>query len=90
MRKHLEIAALAALGALLVWAQASLPAVGDPAGPVHSHLTPWYLDSATALTLAPNAVTAVLADVRAFDTLGETTVIFAAGLAAWLALGARR
>lgn len=35
----------------------------------------------------PNFVTAVLADYRGYDTLGETTVIFTAGLACLLILG---
>ncbi|MEO9971718.1 MAG: cation:proton antiporter, partial [Hyphomonadaceae bacterium] len=35
----------------------------------------------------PNVVTAVLASYRGFDTLGETGVIFAAGIAVVLLLG---
>ncbi|MBM3224930.1 MAG: cation:proton antiporter, partial [Candidatus Tectomicrobia bacterium] len=37
-------------------------------------------------TGTPNFVTAILADYRAYDTLGETTVIFTAGLACVLIL----
>ena len=35
----------------------------------------------------PNVVTSVLASYRGFDTLGETTVVFVAGLAVALMLG---
>ncbi|MCP4369674.1 MAG: sodium:proton antiporter, partial [Deltaproteobacteria bacterium] len=38
----------------------------------------------------PNIVTAVLADYRGYDTLGETTVIFSAGMACILLLRRRR
>ena len=88
--KPLAALVLAPLGLLLLWAGRSLPALGDPNSPVQARLTPWFVEVATAATGAPNAVTAVLADVRSFDTLGETTVIFAAGLAAWLVLARRR
>jgi multicomponent Na+:H+ antiporter subunit B len=38
----------------------------------------------------PNVVTTVLADYRGYDTLGETTVIFTAGVACILLLRRRR
>jgi multicomponent Na+:H+ antiporter subunit B len=38
----------------------------------------------------PNAVTSVLADYRGYDTLGETTVIFTAGIGVMLLLRGRR
>ncbi len=39
-----------------------------------------YLNSGLAETGAPNLVTAVLLDFRAWDTLGEATVLFCAVL----------
>ena len=42
-------------------------------------------------TGVPNIVTSVLADYRGYDTLGETTVIFTAGIGVLLLLsGSRR
>jgi multisubunit Na+/H+ antiporter MnhB subunit len=41
-----------------------------------------YLQDGLARTGAPNAVTAVLLDFRAYDTLGEATVLFCAVLGA--------
>ena len=38
----------------------------------------------------PNIVTTVLASYRGYDTLGETIVIFTAGIAVLLLLGRRR
>ena len=43
-----------------------------------------------AETGVPNAVTAVLASYRGYDTLGETTVVFTAGLGVLLLLKGRR
>ncbi len=48
-----------------------------------------YLNDALAETGGPNAVTAVLLDFRAWDTLGEATVLFCAALGT-LALLRRR
>lgn len=45
-----------------------------------------YLDGAFSMTGAANAVTAVLLDFRAYDTLGEATVIFAAVVGAYAVL----
>ncbi len=87
--RPLAATVLALLGALLLWAGSTLPGLGDPASPVQSRLTEWFMAEALD-TGTHNAVTAILADVRGFDTLGETTVIFAAGLAAWLILGRPR
>ena len=38
----------------------------------------------------PNVVTVVLASYRGYDTFGETTVIFTAGIGVLLLLGMRR
>ncbi|MDP7548787.1 MAG: hypothetical protein QGF20_15985, partial [Alphaproteobacteria bacterium] len=38
----------------------------------------------------PNVVTSVLASYRGYDTLGEVTVIFTAGVAVMLLLGGRK
>ena len=40
--------------------------------------------------MVPNVVTSVLADYRGYDTLGETTVIFTAGIGVLLLLKGRR
>jgi multicomponent Na+:H+ antiporter subunit B len=61
--------------------------VGDPKAPAAIHVSPRYIEHSHRETGAPNFVTAVLADYRSYDTLGETTVIFTAGLACALILG---
>lgn len=79
--------AAAAVAALLIFAAQDLPALGDPSAPANAYVGKLYLQSAHADIGAPNVVTAVLASYRGFDTLGETTVIFAAGVAVALLLG---
>lgn len=73
--------------AILVIAGHELPRVGDPKAPAAIHVSPRYIERGHHETGAPNFVTAVLADYRSYDTLGETTVIFTAGLACALILG---
>ncbi|HUG52799.1 MAG TPA: hydrogen gas-evolving membrane-bound hydrogenase subunit E, partial [Vicinamibacteria bacterium] len=67
---------------------AGLTPVGDPGSPPSRHVSPRYIESGPAETGAPNMVTGVLADYRGYDTLGETVVIFTAGLACLLVLAA--
>ncbi len=78
-------------GALLLLAVADLPSFGDPMSQVHQHVAPRYLaESGSALNI-PNVVTTVLASYRGFDTLGETIVVFTAGLGVLMLLaGATR
>ena len=79
---------LVAAGAILFYAARDLPSMGDPAAPAALHISPRYIEKAQEETGAPNMVTAVLADYRSYDTLGEVVVIFTAGLACLLVLGA--
>ncbi|WP_290818056.1 DUF4040 domain-containing protein [Halovivax sp.] len=79
-------AALAAGAFLVVTMVGILPhmyEVGDPTAPVWSNaeVTQHYLESTYADTGVQNAVTAVLAAYRGFDTFGEAVVVFAAGVA---------
>lgn len=80
---------LGILGFLLLYGSVDLPVVGDPNSPPNEHISPTYLANSLKETDTPNVVTAVLADYRGFDTLGETTVIFTAGVACWMLLRRR-
>ena len=78
-------------GALLVFAALDLPAFGDPNAPAQVHVAPRYLEESGTLLQIPNVVTTVLASYRGFDTLGETIVVFTAGLGVLMLLaGATR
>jgi multicomponent Na+:H+ antiporter subunit B len=75
------------VGGLLVYAAMGLPDLGDPASPANAYVGRAYLEATPNDIGIPNAVTAVLSSYRGFDTLGETTVIFAAGIGVALMLG---
>lgn len=64
----------------LVYGSLGLPAFSDPQAPIHTHVVPRYLQESLKETGVPNVVTAVLASYRGYDTLGETTVVFTAGV----------
>lgn len=79
-----------ATGAALIYGTLDLPPFGDPSGPIHHHVAPRYLLDGLAETGVPNIVSAVLASYRGYDTLGETTVIFTAGIGVLMLLLGRR
>ncbi|MCL0076713.1 hypothetical protein M1O12_01620 [Dehalococcoidia bacterium] len=80
--KHLvPVLVLLGIGVILTMAVIDMPAFGDPEAPAHRHVAPRYIARAYEETGVTNMVTAVLIDYRGYDTLGELTVIFAAGAA---------
>jgi len=76
--------------ALMLYATSGLPDHADPQAPANVHVSPFYIENSVKDTHTPNTVTAVLADYRGYDTLGETVVIFTAGLACVLILMKRK
>jgi multicomponent Na+:H+ antiporter subunit B len=77
-------------GIILIYGTVDMPDWGDPNSPASKHVSPEYIEQAFEKTATPNIVTAVLADYRGYDTLGETTVIFTAGISCILILRKRR
>ena len=84
--KLLHLALSVLTGCLLAYGAIEMPAFGDVDSPASSHVSPRYIEQAMDETHVPNMVTAVLADYRGYDTLGETTVIFTAGVCCLLIL----
>lgn len=82
----LGVVLLALFVAVVLLAEGDLPPRGDPQAPANTHVSPYYLEHAIEEMETPNVVTATLADYRSYDTLGETVVIFTAGLASLLIL----
>jgi len=74
------------VGGLLIYATADMPGWGDPSSPASTHVSPRYIEKTEAETSVPNMVTSILADYRGYDTLGETAVIFTAGVCCVLLL----
>ncbi len=77
-------------GAALIYGTLDMADYGDPTAPIHQHVAPKYLAESVEKTSVPNVVTAVLASYRGYDTLGEVTVIFTAGIGVILLLGSWR
>lgn len=75
------------VAALLIYASGDMPGYGDPQAPVHQHVAPRYINESPDEVGPPNMVTSVLASYRGYDTLGETGVVFAAGVGVLLLLG---
>ncbi len=91
MRARLgPLALVVATGAALIYGTFEMPRFGDPEAPANLYVAPHYIEFAAVETGVPNMVTAVLASYRGYDTLGEVTVIFIAGIGVLLLLGGRR
>jgi multicomponent Na+:H+ antiporter subunit B len=73
-------------GAMLIYGTSGLPGFGLADTPMNTGVGLEYLKRNYAETEIPNVVTSVLASYRGFDTLGETTVIFTAGIGVLLLL----
>jgi multicomponent Na+:H+ antiporter subunit B len=82
----LSLVTVILVAAALVYGTFDMPKWGDPNSPASKHVSPYYLNHSYEHTKTPNVVTSVLADYRGYDTLGETTVIFTAGMACILML----
>lgn len=78
--KTLALIVVVITGALLFYATGEMPDWADPQSPASTHVSPRYIEKTVEDTAVPNMVTSVLADYRGYDTLGETTVIFTAGV----------
>lgn len=88
--RHRRVPALLAIGltgACLVYGTLDLPGYGSPAAPAYRHVAPRYIHDSPREVGLPNIVTSVLASYRGYDTLGEVTVVFTAGVAVLLLLG---
>ncbi|MBI1391728.1 MAG: DUF4040 domain-containing protein [Alphaproteobacteria bacterium] len=86
-RAPVAFIAVLIVGAALVYASIDMPAFGDGASPANAYVGQQYVERTPDEIAMPNIVTAVLASYRGFDTMGETMVIFTAGLAVMLLLG---
>jgi len=73
-------------GAMLIYGSLGLPEFGSADTAMNTYIGLEYLNRNFAETHIPNVVTSVLASYRGYDTLGETTVIFTAGIGVLLLL----
>ena len=85
-----RLLAVVLTGALLIYGTLDMPHYGDPDAPAMQHVVPRYVEASGTEIGIPNIVTSVLASYRGYDTLGETSVIFCAGIAVLMLLKGRR
>lgn len=88
--RNVRLRSVAAAGAVAVVLGASLsalPPVGSADSPPFADVGPYYLDQAVPQLGIENVVTAILAGFRSFDTFGEVTVVFAAGVTVLVVFG---
>ena len=83
----LPLAIVVLTGSVLIYGTLDMPSFGSPDAPVQQHVGPDYIANTPRDIDVPNIVTAVLASYRGFDTLGEVTVVFTAGLGVILLIG---
>ena len=76
----LALLVVAITGGLLIYGTFDMPYFGSADAPAHNHVAPRYLYDSIKEIGVPNMVTSVLASYRGFDTFGEVTVIFTAGI----------
>lgn len=74
-------ACLAVVSVMLLLTVSYLPPFGDPANPANNEVFSKYIEDALEDTNATNVVAGIILDYRAFDTFGESTVLFAAACA---------
>jgi multicomponent Na+:H+ antiporter subunit B len=96
--KAVSIILLFLFGVLMMYMVFHLPAYRDSDAPIHCQHSPagtpaasaYYIEHAQLDANTPNMVTVILADYRGYDTLGETVVIYTAGLICLLMLRRER
>nr|QNO42220.1 hypothetical protein AIOHENJG_00004 [Methanosarcinales archaeon ANME-2c ERB4]QNO42378.1 hypothetical protein LFOPHFOE_00018 [Methanosarcinales archaeon ANME-2c ERB4] len=88
--KTLALFVVVITGAMLIYAGQGLPAFGDIDSPAYqAPMTQYFIENSLSESGVTNIVTALLASYRGYDTLGETAVIFTAGMAVMLLLRRR-
>lgn len=76
--RFLAVCACITMMVLLMLSIYQLPRFGDPHTPSNNGVAQRYVQNGAAETGALNAVAGMILDYRAFDTFGESTVLFAA------------
>lgn len=88
-RPYIALLVMTGMASILIYGAMDLPPFGKADAPVHLHVAPDYISGTATRIGIPNVVSAVLASYRGFDTMGETGVIFTAGIGVILLLRGR-
>ncbi len=76
MKNYLILITLTLLLIVLVSSLNEMPVMGDIASPAYNEVAEYYINNTQEDTNITNIISAIITDYRAFDTLGETTVLF--------------
>lgn len=87
--RFLAVCACITMMVLLMFSIYQLPRFGDPHTPSNNGVAQRYVRDGVAETGALNAVAGMILDYRAFDTFGESTVLFAATMSVLFLLQSR-
>lgn len=85
MKKLFTLIVLGGLLFVLLISITELPPIGEKTNPSYNEVAEYYISNSTEDTGSTNIIAAIITDYRAFDTLGETTVLFT-GIAAVVSL----
>lgn len=84
--RYLAVLVLLGIILSLLITVSALPPLGEADNPLNNEVSARYLEDGPAETGALNMVTGMILDYRAFDTFGESTVLFTAACAVLLLL----
>ncbi len=76
--RWLSVCVIVVLASIFLLTAAALPSFGDPEAPAMNEVARCYLEDGLVETGAVNAVAGMILEYRAFDTFGESAVLFAA------------
>lgn len=76
--RGLSVCVIAVLAGIFLLTAAAMPSFGDPEAPAMNEVARRYLEDGVEETGAVNAVAGMILEYRAFDTFGESAVLFAA------------
>lgn len=76
--RAMAVVCCVALITILLAVVSYLPPVGDPSNPANNEVAEKYIEDGLKDTGAVNIVTGMILDYRAFDTFGESNVLFVA------------
>lgn len=88
MRIIISTFALVVIGIILLMMVAEMPEFGAPDNPAINVVSERFTDQVIEDTNVKNIISAIITDYRAYDTIGETTVLFTGIAAVLTVLGA--
>ncbi|HNU79859.1 MAG TPA: hypothetical protein PLS45_07570 [Bacillota bacterium] len=90
MKKILSVTLTIVFIGILLFALSECPEFGNISNPANNYVSHRYIDQCVKDTGAINIITGIILDYRAFDTFGESIVLFAAAISVIVVLNKSR